>query len=92
MAGPARIGSLDGPGEDPEAGRFRGVTVTRWAATGAVSAIALGMARLLVHHPGWDLDAGATAAGLERHEGEDGVSWVGEHATITAQSPAKLPT
>lgn len=41
--------------EDHAAGRFHGVTVEAWTASGARSPIALGMARMLTHHPGWDV-------------------------------------
>ncbi|MBN8523860.1 MAG: recombinase family protein [Planctomycetes bacterium] len=56
--------------EDQAAGRFLGVTVDAWRVDGVASPIAHGMARMLAHHPGWDV-GGLPANGLGVMNGSD---------------------
>ena len=72
---PDRIGRLDGPGEDAAAGRFQGVSFALPRASGAISAVAVSMATLLSHRPGWDMDRQLQVTGWERITTETGVVW-----------------
>jgi DNA invertase Pin-like site-specific DNA recombinase len=71
----AHVGSLDGPSEDPAQGRFQGVTLTLPQATGGVSVIALGMAKLLAQRPGWDMGRTLTVTGWVRSDTPQGPRW-----------------
>jgi DNA invertase Pin-like site-specific DNA recombinase len=63
---PRQIGSLDGPGEDPARGRFTGVTLSGIAYAAGTAGLAAGLARLLVHHPGHDLDLALQGHGFNQ--------------------------
>jgi hypothetical protein len=80
LQNPHRMGGLDAPREQPARGIFTGVTLKRPATTGAASAIARGMARLLVDHPGYDLVEGLERCGWNECEDGDGVRrWTSGH-------------
>ena len=77
---PRQIGSLDGPGEDPAAGRFTGVTLRGINRSAGTDGLAAAMARMLVHHPGYDLDRGLVDHGWIRQNLDGRVGWRQEYA------------
>jgi hypothetical protein len=80
LQNPRQIGSLDGPGEDRAVGRFTGVTLSGIATAAGTAGLAAGLARLLVHHPGHDLDRALADHGWARQNVDGRVGWRQEHA------------